>query len=90
MFYGRLLRSPAAAEVRQMLHRIKLDNMERARAINNGVATLESHGSGSSSHVATLMEEDGGRMGYFGGSKLWDLGWSRRNDANKVAQKMET
>ncbi len=31
MFYTHVLRRPAAAEVRQMLHKIKLDNLERAR-----------------------------------------------------------
>ena len=31
MIYGRALLRPAAAEVRQMLHRIKMDNMAAAQ-----------------------------------------------------------
>ncbi len=35
MIYGRALLRPAVADVRAMLHQIKLDNMERAKKIAN-------------------------------------------------------
>lgn len=46
MTYGQVLRSPAAAEVRSMLHKIKLDNMERARHIaasRNNLPPMQAH-----------------------------------------------
>ena len=54
MLYGRLLCRPAAAEVRQMLHRIKMENVERGRRVTT--AYMEA----TSNTNEKLEQEDSG------------------------------
>ncbi len=67
MLYGRLLSRPAAAEVRQMLHRIKMENVERGRRVTTAymeAVTTEASASATPPSEAPLFG-GGGR------SNLW-------------------